>query len=288
MANRIILGSVTIVIIIILALGYYAFTMYNSPPSTSPQTPTPTATPSPTPTLSPTSSPIPTASPTPSTRPTSAVTTDLNWGGYAVASDFNNPQPVVTGVSGSWNVPEVAVSQNDTFSAIWIGIGGTFGKTLIQTGTEQDCINGEALYFAWYEFLPYNSITITTINVFPGDTISASITLSDSTLNLWTISITDVSNGQSFNQDFIYGSSRLSGEWVVERPLVNNTLSQLADFGTVTFSNCSATLNNKSGNFSTLNSTKILLTNRQKIQLVDVSDPSNNGSSFTINFLCCL
>lgn len=261
MANKTIWGSVAIAIIVIIALGYYTSTMHNDLPSSSSPTPIPT--------------------------PTITVTTDLNWGGYAVASDFNDPQPVVTGVSGSWIVPEIALSQNDTFSAIWIGIGGTFGKTLIQTGTEQDCVNSETSYFAWYELLPDYSITIPTMSVSPGDTISASITLSDPTTDLWTVSITDLSNGQSFNQDFIYGSNKLSAEWVVERPVINNVLSQLADFGTITFSDCTATLNSKSGNFETLPLTKILLTNRQKIQLVDVSDPIDKGPSFTIKYICC-
>lgn len=52
------------------------------------------------------------------------VANDSNWAGYIVASDLNNPQPVVTSVSASWAVPNVTPSLlSDKFSAIWIGIG---------------------------------------------------------------------------------------------------------------------------------------------------------------------
>jgi hypothetical protein len=98
----------------------------------------------------------------------------LDWGGYSAFSDFTNPQPVVVSVSGSWTVPQVSVSQQDTFSAAWIGIGGQTDKTLIQTGTEQDSINGSIEYSAWYELLPNDAITITVMNVSPGDKITAS------------------------------------------------------------------------------------------------------------------
>ena len=264
MTNRVVWASAAIIIIAIFTVAsafiYYTYMSAGSGPS-------------------------PSTSPTPSSGAPSTVTTDLNWGGYAVATDFNNPQPVISEVSGSWTVPEVAVAQTDTFSAIWIGIGGTFGMTLIQTGTEQDCVNGLVSYSAWYELLPNNAVTIPTVNVSPGDTISASITLSDPTANLWTISLSDLSNGQSFSQDFFYNSSRLSAEWVVERPLVNNVLSQLADFSLITFSNCKLTTDSTPENLDALPFLKIVLANRQKIRLVDVSNLGGDGSSFTIKYM---
>lgn len=135
---------------------------------------------------------------------------DLKWAGYAVAYNFSDPKPVITAVSGSWIVPQVKISHNDTFSAIWVGIGGTFGHTLIQAGTEQDSINGITYYSAWYEILPFDAVTITTMEISPGDTITTSINLISSALNMWSIELNDLSTGQSFNQDFFYDSSRLS------------------------------------------------------------------------------
>jgi hypothetical protein len=45
------------------------------------------------------------------------------WSGYLVASDIKNRTSVVSSVSGSWTVPAVKFSENDTFSGVWVGIG---------------------------------------------------------------------------------------------------------------------------------------------------------------------
>ncbi len=209
---------------------------------------------------------------------------DLNWGGYSVANNFSSPKPVVTGVSGSWTVPQVKVSQNDTFSAIWVGIGGFFGHTLIQTGTEQDSINGTVYYSAWYELLPSDSVTITTIEVSAGDTMKASINLVNSALNMWSIEVTDLSNGQSFSQDVFYDSSRLSAEWIVERPDVDNVVSEIADFGSITISNCTAVVNNQVGAFGYFPSVRLFMYNTEGTRLANVSN-YNDGSSFTVTYL---
>jgi hypothetical protein len=79
----------------------------------------------------------------------------LDWAGYSVASDLINPQPEVTSINASWTVPVINVSIGDSFCATWIGVGGQFDDTLIQVGTEQDSIDGQATYSAWYELLPY-------------------------------------------------------------------------------------------------------------------------------------
>lgn len=213
----------------------------------------------------------------------SLLSTD--WAGYVVVSDFSNPQPVVIGVNGSWNVPQVTVSQSDKFSAAWIGIGGYLEETLIQTGTEQDSINGTAEYSAWYELLPNDSFTITTMNVSPGDKIQASIKLVDSAANEWLIEIADVTNEQRFKENFFYNSSRLSADWVLERPLVNNVISTLADFDTVTFTDASVTVNSKVGTISDFPFAQIIMHNRRNIELVTVSSLSSKGSSFTVNYL---
>jgi hypothetical protein len=220
-----------------------------------------------------------------SSAPTPAFLTYLNWGGYAVSSDFNNPQPVVTEVSGSWVIPQIEISQNDTFSAVWIGIGGTFGKTLIQIGTEQDCIGGTVSYSAWFEMLPSDSVTIDTIDVSLGDTIDACISLVGSNANLWSISIGDLSSGQNFSQTFAFDSSQVSAEWTVERPNVDSVLSSLANFGAVTMSNCTTTVNGKVGNIGDFTYVQNLMTNKHRIPLVEVSNISNNGSAFTVKYL---
>lgn len=215
---------------------------------------------------------------------------DLNWAGYTLMTNTSDPSPLVSGVSGSWVVPQVGISQSDTFSAVWIGIGGAFDKTLIQTGTEQDCGNGTLYYFAWYELLPYDSVAIEMIDVSPGDTITASITLVNSAENVWALSIKDLSTGQSFDHNFSYDSSELSAEWVVERPEVgtNNTTmitSMIANFKSVTMSNCKATIDGKPRALGYFPSFRSFMYDQEGTRLVDVSYYSSDGSSFTVKYL---
>ena len=274
MAVKTVLAATVVIVFLIVAgvIAYYYPRLLNISPSASP-TPTPTSGP----TLTPT--------PTSASLQTPVDQASLNWAGYAVAYNFSDPQPLVTGASGSWIVPQVQVSQNDTFSAIWVGIGGTFGQTLIQAGTEQDSISGGASYSAWYELLPFDSVTIAGMDISPGDTITTSISLVNSALNVWSINIGDLTTGQNFSQDLFYGSSRLSAEWVVERPDINGALSQIADFESVTFSNCTATVNNQIAAFGYFPSTRDFMYNMKGNRLVDVSSYFNNGSSFTATYL---
>jgi hypothetical protein len=209
----------------------------------------------------------------------------LDWAGYTITESASNPQQEVTAVSASWTVPAVADSTGDTFSAAWVGIGGFVDKTLIQTGTEQDSINGQAVYSVWYEMLPNDSVNIDAINVSAGDVISASIRLLDSGTNEWSIQISDVTNGQGFSQNFIYNSTRLSAEWIVERPTVNNRISALADFGSITFTGMGVTVNQNDGAISNFPYSQVVMNNQQSVELASVSPISASGSSFTVNYL---
>jgi len=208
-----------------------------------------------------------------------------DWSGYSVASDMTDPQPQVTNINGSWTVPTVNVSKGESFCAVWIGVGGQFDETLIQAGTEQDSLNGLGTYSAWYELLPYDAVTIDSLSISPGDKITASISLLDSTTKTWSIEIHDATDGQSFQKNLVYDSSMLSAEWIIERPTVNNRISALADFGQVTFTGCTATIGGKVGTLSSFPSIQIIMYNRQNIELVSVSPFTSDGSSFTVNYL---
>lgn len=217
------------------------------------------------------------------------VSSARNWAGYYVATDLQNPQPGVFEISGSWTVPTISDSGTNSFSAVWVGIGGQFDQTLIQIGTEQDFINGFATYSAWYELLPEDSITIYSLDISPGDQIEASIKLFDSNTNLWTTTLADLTTGQKFQSNFTYDASRLSAEWIVERPLIDNSFSPLANFGNVTFSNCQAIVMDKKGAINDFPSSKIIMDaqvrDKQQVQLVDVSSLSNQGKEFTVEYL---
>jgi hypothetical protein len=210
--------------------------------------------------------------------------TSTDWSGYVVVSDYVNPEPLITGVNGSWVVPNVVGSSGDRFSAAWIGIGGQVDASLIQVGTEHDCSGGEAAYSAWYELLPDLSVPITTMTINPGDKIAASITLLNSTTNRWLVEITDITTGALFNQVFFYNSSRLSAEWIVERPLVNRSLSILADFGSITFTNTVATNNATVMSISKFDFAQVTMYDRRNNQLVSVSSLAPDGESFTVKY----
>lgn len=233
-----------------------------------------------------------------STLPTSILSSnDTNWGGYIVASDLQNPQASVTVVSASWNVPTVTISSKDTFSAVWIGIGGYFDNTLIQTGTEQDSIQGQSEYSAWLELLPQNPITIDSIAVSPGDQINASIQLVDANTDKWSIYIRDITKNQEYTSSYFYPSSQLSAEWIVERPEITSrrsrgTITSLADIGTVKLTSCQTTIGGKIGTISSFSPVQSIMyqtvqstTDLGSTQLAAVSDLTNNGSSFTVETL---
>jgi hypothetical protein len=207
------------------------------------------------------------------------------WVGYVVASDLEKPHEQVVGVNASWTVPRVSVYSTDTFSSMWVGIGGRFDKTLIQAGTEHDAVNGNEFYAAWYELMPDQAIRIPDMSISPGDLITASITLVDSDTDEWSIKIYDVTSRQGFHQTFTYNSSQLSAEWIVESPTVEAQVSSLANFGTVTFTGAHVKIGDNVGTISSFSYSQVIMTNDLSLQLASVSPLSADGSSFNVTYL---
>ena len=206
------------------------------------------------------------------------------WSGYIAASDMQNRSAVVSSVSGSWTVPEVKPSANNTFSGVWVGIGGYGEESLIQTGTEQEYVNGRLVYYAWYELLPDYLVRIPSLHVQAGDTIAASISLVNENASTWSIELRDVSRGEHFKKVVVYNSSRLSAEWIVERPKINGTISTLADFGNLTFTDCKATLDGVTGAIGNFSYAQLVM-HDEDISLVSVSPLNDNESGFTVSYL---
>jgi hypothetical protein len=218
-----------------------------------------------------------------SALPDSHTIVSVSWAGYIVSSSFNH-QRDITAVSGSWTVPTVNASAGDGYSSAWVGIGGQQDKALIQVGTEQNVVNGQAFYDAWYEMLPAYSVKIDGIIITPGDQISASITLANSDANQWNIQIADATTGQFFSQDFFYNASRSSGEWILERSTVNGQISNLADFGSVAFSNCRIGLSSDMGVIGNFTYSIVHMTNQQYDRLATTSLLGADGASFTVTY----
>jgi len=193
--------------------------------------------------------PAPT-SPTSPSSPQAAIST--NWSGYAAETNLRSPSQGVTAVSGSWTVPAVSATANTTaYSAVWVGIDGYQSPTVEQIGTESDVVNGVAQYSVWYELYPTGSVAITLMNagnpiaVHANDAITASVQYVS---GQFVLTITDLTNGGSFTTtQTAPNAQRTSAEWIVEAPSSNSGVLPLANFGTVTFTSATATINGTTG-----------------------------------------
>lgn len=208
-----------------------------------------------------------------------------HWSGYLVDLNLANRSQGVTSVSGTWTVPSVIASENDTFSSVWVGIGGYGETSLIQAGTEQHCVDGQVEYFAWYELLPKTINRIHTLTIYPGDSVTTTITLLDFEESSWLIKIEDHTRSTAFQRTVTYNSTMKSAEWIVERPTVNGKISTLADFGTATLTNCTATINGVSGSISNFTYTPVIMVDGDDNDLVSITPVRNDGASFQVTYI---
>jgi hypothetical protein len=139
-----------------------------------------------------------------------------NWFGYNQGTLEQNGK-MFNSITGDWTVPTATqhTAGQDESSSDWIGIGGgcidagctATDSTLIQTGTEQDVSSGTASYSAWWELVPAPSVTISGMTVAPGDHMHASVAEAVAGSNVWTITLQDVTRGESFSQTVPYSST---------------------------------------------------------------------------------
>lgn len=226
-----------------------------------------------------------------------------NWSGYALTSDT---QGTYTSISGTWVVPEVIVpaspnpnsednfwtwiadifdgdgttQSSSSYSATWIGIDGFTNSQLIQTGTAQNIVDGQAQYFAWWEILPNPETQLSTSQypVSPGDEMQAQIAQqADGT---WSIIFTDMTQNWTFTENGIeYTGPQTSAEWIEEAPALNGAITTLANYGSISFE--STQTNNQNPEF-TLYDAGVMIQNGQWISTP--SQPNANGNGFIIGY----
>jgi hypothetical protein len=179
-----------------------------------------------------------------------ATTNSGNWSGWVASGG------AFSSVTGSWIVPTTNCSNHTTaYSAEWIGIDGATSSTVEQDGTDSDCSGASPAYYAWYEMYGDSAVNSgfsvqlpsAIYPVSPGDSISASVSLSGST---WTLAIADSPQGWHYATSVPSPSpapAQSSAEWIAERPDVNGSPASLADFGSVNFTGASATGNGHTG-----------------------------------------
>jgi hypothetical protein len=184
--------------------------------------------------------------------PSASAATDVqqasseNWSGYAVAGSSADSSQQFKGVSGSWVQPSAKCTSTQSYSAFWVGLGGSGqSNALEQTGTEADCkSDGAATYFAWYELVPSPPVRVA-LAVAPGDHITSKVTVAGASV---TVALSNQTTGASFSKTLQMSNPDVSSaEWIAEAPsscdqsVASCTPLPLTDFGTVTFTGASAT-----------------------------------------------
>ncbi len=213
--------------------------------------------------------------------------TSTNWSGYVAATKLNNPgSRSVTGVTGSWTVPTLSSTAGNSYCAIWVGIDGYSNSTVEQIGTGHDWVSGSQSNYAWFEMYPQWAYEIVGFPVNDGDVITASVQYQSG--STFVLSITNVTHRVTTVVPSIYTKSssakRSSAEWIVEAPYENGVLP-LSDFGVISMTNCSATINNTTGKINNShwqNESLTMVTSNHIVKAL----PSNlsNGNAFTVTW----
>jgi hypothetical protein len=181
-----------------------------------------------------------------------------NWAGYVAGDSSGSTQ--FSSVSGSWVQPTAKCGSGQTYSAFWVGIGGSGSGSgaLEQTGTQADCnADGSTEYYAWYELVPAAPVRLD-LAIKPGDKITGKVDVDGTNV---TVSLSDETTGQSSTKTLQMDNpspDTSSAEWIAEAPSACDGSGgcqplPLSDFGTVQFTNASATSNGHTGTISDSN-----------------------------------
>lgn len=213
----------------------------------------------------------------------SASMSSPNWAGYAA----HRPGMQFTDVRGAWIQPPVSCPGGGTFSSFWIGLDGYLSNYVEQVGTGADCVQAnQPAYYAWYELYPAARVRIAMV-IRPGDHIEAAV---DSIAAGTTLTLRNVSTGRTFSTVRRGTSGPLSSaEWIAEAPsaCTGSTCNvlPLANFGSVSFSMCSADASGSSGTITspTWSSDVITMVRSNGSTLAQPTPVSGDGASFAVS-----
>jgi hypothetical protein len=194
----------------------------------------------------------------------------------------------VTAVHATWIVPAVSTPPATGYSGTWVGIGGTTADTtdsLIQAGTLQFIEDGVTTYRAWVQTLPddLRAVSRTRLSVTPGDIFSVTITNTGG--DMWEVTLEDRTTQQQLSLSTTYTSCKCSAEWITEVPEIDgNDAAPLANFGIVSFTEATATVDGTTRSFTALDAKPYSLRQHQKI-IAQPQAPGGDGMSFTISYV---
>jgi len=225
---------------------------------------------------------------TPTTR--ANANQSSNWFGYNQGS-LEKGNKLFNAITGDWTVPAATqhTKGQEEYSSDWIGIGGgcvdancmVGDSTLIQTGTEQDVsASGAASYGAWWELIPGPSLEITNMTVRAGDHMHASISEVAAGANVWTITLQNVTRGQTYTTTVPYSSTHATAEWIEETPLLIGTNAGFAALPNLTNpAFTAATTNGRPANL--VASEQMLLTDSNSNVIGAPSAPNATADGFS-------
>jgi hypothetical protein len=216
-------------------------------------------------------------------RLTPSSTQSTNWSGFAIPAANNS----VSLVSASWTVPKVS-GTGTAYSSTWVGIDGFSSSTVEQIGTDSDLVNGQPVYYAWYEFYPSYSVQVP-LNVAAGDSISAKVSYASGAFTAQITDANDPANAQTFSiTKSTPGAQRSSAEWIQEAPSSGFGILPLANFGTVTFNNAQTTIGGATGptgNWASSAASIDMLNSRTGAVQAHTSALNASGTSFSVSYV---
>jgi len=209
-----------------------------------PASPDPTPGPTPGPTRTPSPQPTPPSGLANYGYPASFDSTYFS--GYGAAL----PGSSVSEVHGNWTQPKVRCSgSKELGAAFWVGIEDGKGGYLQQLGTLAICPgSGPPVYTTWYEMFPLRAVPVH-MTVKPGDRMTASVSVKGSA---WHLTLKNRTTGESFAITKQRIAKATVALWIAEAPSTSTTeagshVLPLANFGSMTFTNCSATVGGHTG-----------------------------------------
>jgi hypothetical protein len=174
--------------------------------------------------------------------------------------------------------------------AFWLGIDGFSSNTVEQTGILAEAQGSTITWYAFYEFYP-SAAVLKSEPISPNDAITASVTYSSG--GSFNTTITDLTHPWTVTTTgTVASAARSSAEWIVETPTVNGQLASLANFGTVSFSGCYATISGALGSIGSFASSStsvvydITMYNYPRANTVMAlpSALSSDGTSFSVTW----
>lgn len=210
-----------------------------------------------------------------------------NWSGYNQGT-LEQGGKSFHQISGTWMVPTATAhkaGQNE-YSATWVGIGGgcvdatcmVTDSTLIQAGTSQDVdTTGRANYSAWWEIIPAPSVQVS-LPVAAGNTIS--VTIAETTPQLWSIVINNVTTSQSWSTTVPYSSTYATAEWIEETPVVIDnsgavSIGPMPNLSQVNFD--ASTTNGANAGLKSSEEMQLVDANRAPLATPSSPDPDTDG-----------